>query len=377
MRHQPPDPGPRFSWESIGTGGVSDSEHVPSLSLEMQPGSHDGTPQQQLPPQQQHRPLRPQQQVATSDLEVWCRYQQTDTVKYDSTSERRRAGTPPMKTGVASRLSALAHPHTTCSPLAEQAKQAEQRSPLKKLCSVLLKICHSCGAPAPPAPTVPSPLHSAPRSACFPAVPASGRARGPSFYQAARAAAQPVLLFGATPGCLPPGMARSTWQLSDYPTRHWFHRGRHCCLFWAQCSYSGVPVVLKIYDLRELDVTCSRRVLREARLQLEHSQVAKEAITQLFAAFREGPLVVLVLECAGVCRCLHSKDFGLYNRLDHPYGHVSLQLRCPQILTLCPRYPVWWGGQGGGGGGALGVVPSTCLHCCLSVVCFLELKDPR
>ena len=307
----------RLSWESsrTSTSGTGASDAAPSLELQF--GDTDHGP----PVHEAHDELQ------ACDL-TWCRHPPV-TITYEP---RSPACSP--RVSSASGIPQPGRSHV-------EKHKSSKPSLFRKVCCLLRKMsqvssssCWSCSSGPSPAP---SPAH--PATPCHPQVechrPRHRLATLPSTQTSTRVARaagprpphpagcqattptsawvpyedQSSLLVSTPPCSLPPGMARGTWHLADYPTRHWFHRGRHCCLFWARCSLSGVQVVLKVYDLRELDFKYGRRVLREARLQCEQGEAAAAAVTQLYAAFREGPLVVLVLECAGapfVDACAHS-----------------------------------------------------------------------
>ncbi|GLI62788.1 hypothetical protein VaNZ11_005536 [Volvox africanus] len=93
---------------------------------------------------------------------------------------------------------------------------------------------------------------------------------------------------------LPCAMDRQEWSLEDYHICKTLYNGYAAQVYTATCRYSGIEVVLKIYqDVDKAPDVAQHEMYREVAIQsgLQHPNVV-----HLFGAFEEGDTLVLVQE---------------------------------------------------------------------------------
>ncbi|KAG2502234.1 hypothetical protein HYH03_000720 [Edaphochlamys debaryana] len=92
---------------------------------------------------------------------------------------------------------------------------------------------------------------------------------------------------------LPKAMSRATWALDSFHECRQLYKGYASSVSKATCLVSGQDVVLKAYSLSTLTDFLRNQVLRELDI---HSKLEHPGVVQLYAAFKEGDKLVLVLE---------------------------------------------------------------------------------
>jgi serine/threonine protein kinase len=126
---------------------------------------------------------------------------------------------------------------------------------------------------------------------------------------------------------VPPGLARPEWCLREFRVLEKLYTGYASKVYRAQCRRSGQLVVLKSYHMPSICALYQHQIRREVRL---HASLGHENVVALHAAFKEGDLVVLVLE-----HCDGGDLFGLLQR----YGgrlteKVAVQLVLEPFLRV-------------------------------------------
>ncbi|PNW70838.1 hypothetical protein CHLRE_17g735550v5 [Chlamydomonas reinhardtii] len=95
---------------------------------------------------------------------------------------------------------------------------------------------------------------------------------------------------------LPGAMDRQSWTLQDYRITNTLYSGYAAQVYTATCRYSGMEVVLKVYnDVNKAPDVAQHEMYREVAIQ---SSLQHHNIVHLFAAFQEGQTLVLVQEYA-------------------------------------------------------------------------------
>jgi len=93
------------------------------------------------------------------------------------------------------------------------------------------------------------------------------------------------------------GMARASWSLEHFDRFLNVYNGYASSVFQAVCRLSGQRVALKVYQADKLHVISQQQLMREARM---HPTLDHPNIVNMYASFRQGGLVVLVMEwCNG------------------------------------------------------------------------------
>ncbi|KAG2454336.1 hypothetical protein HYH02_001362 [Chlamydomonas schloesseri] len=91
-------------------------------------------------------------------------------------------------------------------------------------------------------------------------------------------------------------MDRQSWTLQDYHITNTLYSGYAAQVYTAACKYSGMEVVLKVYnDVNKAPDVAQHEMYREVAIQ---SSLQHHHIVHLFAAFQEGQTLVLVQEYA-------------------------------------------------------------------------------
>jgi tRNA A-37 threonylcarbamoyl transferase component Bud32 len=126
---------------------------------------------------------------------------------------------------------------------------------------------------------------------------------------------------------VPPALARPEWCLREFRVLEKLYTGYASKVYRAQCRRSGQLVVLKSYHMPSICALYQHQIRREVRL---HASLGHENVVALHAAFKEGDLVVLVLE-----HCDGGDLFGLLQR----YGgrlteKVAVQLVLEPFLRV-------------------------------------------
>jgi hypothetical protein len=89
-----------------------------------------------------------------------------------------------------------------------------------------------------------------------------------------------LLVMGAAG--LPPAMQRPMWHCTDYGAHQHLGTGAAAVVYGATCKLSCERVLLKVYDLQELDETRRVQLHREIAI---HSRLDHPGIIKLYAAF--------------------------------------------------------------------------------------------
>eukprot|EP00198_Chlamydomonas_reinhardtii_P008723 XP_001698060.1 predicted protein [Chlamydomonas reinhardtii] len=92
---------------------------------------------------------------------------------------------------------------------------------------------------------------------------------------------------------VPKAMRAGTWAMAEYTITRQLHNGYASCVYKATCHRSGQDVVLKAYTLSSLSDFLRNQMLRELDI---HARLQHPAVVQILGAFREGDLLVIVLE---------------------------------------------------------------------------------
>jgi serine/threonine protein kinase len=232
-------------------------------------------------------------------------------------------------TGAAANAAAQAHLHHGHG----SSRPPVARSPLAP---------NSPAAPVPPTPPAnsanPNSANAANANSASPAPTSSSCSTAPAVpHHAHQHAAHPhqavgsvspsgVELLALAPS-VPPGLARPEWCLREFRVLEKLYTGYASKVYRAQCRRSGQLVVLKSYHMPSICALYQHQIRREVRL---HASLGHENVVALHAAFKEGDLVVLVLE-----HCDGGDLFGLLQR----YGgrlteKVAVQLVLEPFLRV-------------------------------------------
>ncbi|KAG2439626.1 hypothetical protein HXX76_004978 [Chlamydomonas incerta] len=92
---------------------------------------------------------------------------------------------------------------------------------------------------------------------------------------------------------VPKAMRAGTWAMAEYTITRQLHNGYASCVYKATCHRSGQDVVLKAYTLSSLSDFLRNQMLRELDI---HARLQHPSVVQILGAFREGDLLVIVLE---------------------------------------------------------------------------------
>ncbi|KAG2428441.1 hypothetical protein HXX76_011561 [Chlamydomonas incerta] len=92
---------------------------------------------------------------------------------------------------------------------------------------------------------------------------------------------------------LPPPREQQLWCMARFKVVRKLYEGYASRVFRATCTHSGAEVALKVYDTSGLNTFLRHQVLRELDI---HARLTHTSIVQLYAAFKEGDILVMVQE---------------------------------------------------------------------------------